>query len=299
MSDPASKTEALALELADKTSREEAAFKASFAPLARSHWDEIKHGAAAEERRRALRAGMAAAAAQAAAGEAAREAESCALLVELAAGETRAWKEAAAEKVAENAVARSKGETDALQDAQVRRIRATRKGAKAATRVTRATERSEAALQRQEDAEREVDCAVRNCLNFQRAVIAKHQRLRTALAEFGGQKEMGAAAVEGAEEEEEGRQLQRLDEDTGGDESVLAALRAEISALRIEEEGDRQKLALMETQSQANGKNLDETVAEFVNAAGVLAGAIDKADTVDDRKTSNRRDACVGCNIPK
>ena len=68
--------------------------------------------------------------------QAAGEAESCALLVELAAGETRAWKEvgniwreiqiqmfqvqcatfkATAEKAAENAVARSKGETDALQ----------------------------------------------------------------------------------------------------------------------------------------------------------------------------------------
>ena len=64
----------------------------SFTTL-RSHWDEIKHGAAAEERRRALRAGTAAVAAQAAAGDAAREAEACTLLVELAAGETRAWKE--------------------------------------------------------------------------------------------------------------------------------------------------------------------------------------------------------------
>ena len=41
--------------------------------------------------------------------------------------------------------------------------------------MTRATERSEATLQRQEDVERDVEFAVRNCLNFQRAVIAKHQ----------------------------------------------------------------------------------------------------------------------------
>ena len=40
-----------------------------------------------------LRSGAAEAAARAAAGEAAREAEACALLVELAAGETKVWKE--------------------------------------------------------------------------------------------------------------------------------------------------------------------------------------------------------------
>ena len=79
-----------------------------------------------------------------------------------------------AEKAAENAVARSKGETDTLQgrctrciyfykfsnkiidavsvqltEVQVRKIRATRKGAKAATREARAAERAEEVLQKQ------------------------------------------------------------------------------------------------------------------------------------------------------
>ena len=68
-----------------------------------------------------------------------------------------------------------------------------------------------------------------------------------------------------------------------GDESVMA-LRAEISALKIEEESDKKKLnALVQTQAHAreeNGeKSLEETVAEFVDAAGVLTAAIDAADS--------------------
>ena len=55
----------------------------------------------------------------------------------------------------------------------------------------------------QEDAEREVECAVRNCLNFQRAVIARHTRLSTALAEERRRREREAAVATVEEEEEE------------------------------------------------------------------------------------------------
>ena len=54
-----------------------------------AHWDEIRHGAGAEVRKRALRAKVAEVAVQSGASEAAREAESCALLVELAANEMK------------------------------------------------------------------------------------------------------------------------------------------------------------------------------------------------------------------
>ena len=66
-----------------------------------------------------------------------------------------------------------------------------------------------------------------------------------------------------------------------GDESVMA-LRAEISALKIEEESDKKKLEHMQTTQarEENGeKSLEETVAEFVDAAGVLTDAIDAADS--------------------
>ena len=55
----------------------------------RSHWSEIKHGAAAEELKSSLRVGMASVAAHSVASGASRESESCALLVELAANEMK------------------------------------------------------------------------------------------------------------------------------------------------------------------------------------------------------------------
>ena len=58
----------------------------------------------------------------------------------------------------------------------------------------------------------------------------------------------------------------------------MIALRAEISALKIEEESDKKKLELMQTQARENEESLEETVAEFVDAAGVLTSAIDTAD---------------------
>ena len=67
-----------------------------------------------------------------------------------------------------------------------------------------------------------------------------------------------------------------------GDESVMA-LRAEISALKIEEESDKKKLELMQTQARENEESLEETVAEFVDAAGVLTSAIDTADRNADQ----------------
>ena len=59
------------------------------------------------------------------------------------------------------------------------------------------------------------------------------------------------------------------------------ALRAEISALKIEEESDKKKLELMQTQARENWESLEETAAEFVDAAGVLTSAIDTADRND------------------
>ena len=52
-------------------------------------WDEIKHGTAAEDRKRAFRAGMASVATHSVASLAARESESRALIVELAAIEMK------------------------------------------------------------------------------------------------------------------------------------------------------------------------------------------------------------------
>lgn len=289
----AMKNEALASELSHKTSREEAAFKASLAPLARSHWSEIKHGAAAEELKSSLRVGMASVAAHSVASGASRESESCALLVELAANEMKAWKEATAETSAENAVANNKA-TEALlgkghvvgADVQVRRILTSRKRAKTKSRVTKAFERSSTTLQRQENMELDFECAVIKCYNVQHTITAKHQRLKNALLEFDRKTKGAVPSVV-----EEGQCSVKH----AGDEAIMA-LKAEISAMVVEEKSDKQKLSVLEIKSQANCVNLNELVTEFVNAAYVLSNAIDDVNSATNKEASDKKNAAVGCD---